>query len=366
MHTNVYLSDVDQLYRPAVESLYAYDGGTDTVVRRLRLGGANTCASWDSVGHKLYVGQGEGKKLYAYDYNADSVLKVVDLSEVSAVQPDACVFDYGRCKAYVASFQPEPWATDVGILDTKCDTLLGVLPVRIGEGLYEQVAVDQQDDKAYLADNDSYTNTPDTLWVVDCSTDSVIKKVEYEHRGYGATRLRWVPWSNRLYMGITYPDADHNSSMAILDCNTDSLIVPQMLLNDGYIQSFQLDPIHQRIFVTGVNDSEVVVLRDTGYGGVAESRPARPRQSSGLQVQVMPGWFDIRYSVSSPCRVNLSIYDLIGREVRRLVAENQPAGQHSVAWSCQGRDGKPVARGVYFLRLDTPAVRDVQKVVITR
>jgi len=74
--------------------------------------------------------------------------------------------------------------------------------------------------------------------------------------------------------------------------------------------------------------------------------------------------FDVRYSVASPCGVDLSIYDLMGREVRRLVAEKQSAGQHSAVWDCKGRDGKSVARGVYFVRLDTPGFRSVQKAVV--
>jgi hypothetical protein len=53
MNQDVYLSDVDCLYKPAVETLYAFDGVTDSVVRRLTLGGLSTNASWDSADKKL-------------------------------------------------------------------------------------------------------------------------------------------------------------------------------------------------------------------------------------------------------------------------------------------------------------------------
>jgi flagellar hook assembly protein FlgD len=79
-----------------------------------------------------------------------------------------------------------------------------------------------------------------------------------------------------------------------------------------------------------------------------------------------PGGFDVRYSAPSPCRIDLSVYDLMGREVRRLVAGEQSAGQHCVVWGRQDRSGSPVPRGVYFVRLDTSGSTDVQKAVVTR
>jgi hypothetical protein len=80
----------------------------------------------------------------------------------------------------------------------------------------------------------------------------------------------------------------------------------------------------------------------------------------------MPGGFDIRYSIGSPRRVDLSVYDLMGREVRQLVADMQSAGQHSVVWNCTDGNRTAVARGLYFIRLDTPGFRSVKKAVVAR
>jgi hypothetical protein len=171
-----------------------------------------------------------------------------------------------------------------------------------------------------------------------------------------------VPWSDRLYLAIAA--GGDSSYIKVLDCRTDSFIATRVLPNSWVIQDIQLDPVRQRIFVVGVDTNNIYVLRDTGYG-VVESKPSGPRPS-GLQVQMMPGCFDVRYSGPSPCRVDPSVYDLMGREVRRLVAEKQSAGQHSVVWNCLDLDGSRVARGVYFIRLDTPSFHDAQKAVVTR
>ncbi len=49
-------------------------------------------------------------------------------------------------------------------------------------------------------------------------------------------------------------------------------------------------------------------------------------------------------------KVDLSIYDVTGRLVRRLVEGAYPQGYHTTAWDGQDRWGRRVAAGVYFLR----------------
>ncbi len=353
MHEEVYLSDVDVLYKPAVETLYAFDGATDSVVRKLTLGGLNTNATWDSVGRKLYVGQGRLKKLYVYDYLADSVRKVIDVSSISSVQPDALVFNDTYRKGYVAPFQAEPWVANVGIIDTKSDTLLSVLPVRIWGGLGAQVAVNERDDKVYLADNDTYINTPDTLWVVDCETDSVLKKVEYAPRGRGAMPVCWVPWSNRLYMAITYPDGVHSSSIAVLDCSTDSLIIPAMLLNNGFIDDIQLDPVRQRVFAIGVDSSDIYVLRDTGYAGIAEGKPNGivPSARAKARVVFASDGVAVEYHLPAATRVRATLHDAVGRRIGVLDAGERKAGLHQLSWN-RDQAGRRLSAGAYFVHLD--------------
>jgi hypothetical protein len=365
-HTDAYLSDIDARFKPANDTLYEYECATDTVIRRLPI--HSTCASWDSVGRKLYVGQGSLKKLYVYDYLADSCLKVIDVSAVQATMPDGCIFSRTYRRAYVSSFQYEITGyAHVGIVDTKRDTLLRVLPVRLTRGLYNnQVVVNERDGKVYITDDDNMSLTPDTMWVVDCATDSVLRKFECIRKGFARKCIRWVPWSNRIYLINDQPDGRENSSLVVIDCNTDSVIVPGMFLGEGdrHIYDIQLDPIRQRIFVTGGDTNTVWVLRDV-EGGVVEE-PAEPAVAPGLQVQMTSDGFDLSYSIASPCFVDLSVRDLMGREVRRLKAEQQPAGEHRVIWDCRDHSGSRVPHGVYFIRLRTPAVTREQKVAVTR
>jgi hypothetical protein len=129
----------------------------------------------------------------------------------------------------------------------------------------------------------------------------------------------------------------------------------------------QLDPVHRRIFAIGAPDSNsVYVLRDTGYAAVSTPKADGVPVASGLQARMVPGGCDIQYSLAVPGRVQLCVYDLMGREVRPLVESAQSAGRHQVTWDCSDGNDDRVPLGVYFIQLRSPALNAEQKVVVTR
>jgi flagellar hook assembly protein FlgD len=62
---------------------------------------------------------------------------------------------------------------------------------------------------------------------------------------------------------------------------------------------------------------------------------------------------EIRFELDEPCPVELNIYDARGFLVRRVAAGNFAAGPHGVVWDGTDRAGRPVASGVYQVRLVT-------------
>ncbi len=51
--------------------------------------------------------------------------------------------------------------------------------------------------------------------------------------------------------------------------------------------------------------------------------------------------------------VKLTLYNILGRKVRTLVNENQPAGYHQIRWYGQNDQGEFVTSGVYIYKLKT-------------
>lgn len=59
----------------------------------------------------------------------------------------------------------------------------------------------------------------------------------------------------------------------------------------------------------------------------------------------------ISYSLSVAGVVELSVYDISGRQVRTLINDNQTAGLKSVVWNGNSSSGNRLSPGLYFIRL---------------
>jgi len=64
--------------------------------------------------------------------------------------------------------------------------------------------------------------------------------------------------------------------------------------------------------------------------------------------------------------VRLSIHDIRGSRVRRLVGEARPAGRYNATWDGRDDGGRPVASGLYICRLETPGHRATTKLVMIK
>jgi hypothetical protein len=62
----------------------------------------------------------------------------------------------------------------------------------------------------------------------------------------------------------------------------------------------------------------------------------------------------IRYSLSAPGHVDVVIYDVTGRLVRRVWSGVQLAGEQVLPWDGRREDGATSGSGVYFSRIVTP------------
>jgi hypothetical protein len=65
-------------------------------------------------------------------------------------------------------------------------------------------------------------------------------------------------------------------------------------------------------------------------------------------------------------RVDVGVYDLRGRLVRRLLADRLPAGMHDLAWDRRDDAGRRAPAGVYLLRADTATGAVTRKLSLVR
>ncbi|UCG43259.1 MAG: hypothetical protein JSU73_01180 [candidate division WOR-3 bacterium] len=74
----------------------------------------------------------------------------------------------------------------------------------------------------------------------------------------------------------------------------------------------------------------------------------------------------ICYSLAAPGRARVDILDAAGRVVCKLVDAELAAGEHRAAWSGRDDQGRAVAAGIYFCRLQTSDAAAVDRVVMLR
>ena len=63
-------------------------------------------------------------------------------------------------------------------------------------------------------------------------------------------------------------------------------------------------------------------------------------------------------------RVNMTVYDILGRNVKTLVNQQQGIGRYRVKWNGRDQNGVPVASGVYFVHLLTDMGRSQTKKIM--
>ena len=59
----------------------------------------------------------------------------------------------------------------------------------------------------------------------------------------------------------------------------------------------------------------------------------------------------INYSLSNESAVTITVYDMLGKEINRLISQKQPSGKHSIRWNGVDNDGNTATAGIYFYQL---------------
>ncbi|MCH7761720.1 choice-of-anchor B family protein [candidate division TA06 bacterium] len=74
----------------------------------------------------------------------------------------------------------------------------------------------------------------------------------------------------------------------------------------------------------------------------------------------------IRYVLSESRDVHLSIYNLLGQEIKRLVDDYQTAGSYEVVWDGEDRVGRPVTSGIYFYRIVADDYENTKRLIFIK
>ncbi len=110
---------------------------------------------------------------------------------------------------------------------------------------------------------------------------------------------------------------------------------------------------------------------DTIYSPTDVASGGTPSSGTSLLGEAHPNPFTdatvIHYAVPvSGAPVDIAVYDVSGRRVRELVHGAHLCGPHAVSWDGRDGAGRPVASGVYFVRMEAPGTSEARRLVFVR
>ncbi len=95
-----------------------------------------------------------------------------------------------------------------------------------------------------------------------------------------------------------------------------------------------------------------------------------PEDATFTLAQNFPNPFNpstrIPFEMTRGGQVSLSIYDVAGRRVRAVLDRVLPAGLHEAEWDGRDQDGRAVASGVYFYRMQAGARTETRRMVLVK
>lgn len=74
----------------------------------------------------------------------------------------------------------------------------------------------------------------------------------------------------------------------------------------------------------------------------------------------------IEYLLPQPSAVSITVYDLLGRQIKEFRHSGQAAGRHKIIWNGENQDGERVASGIYLLKVSSANWTEMKKVVLMR
>jgi flagellar hook assembly protein FlgD len=74
----------------------------------------------------------------------------------------------------------------------------------------------------------------------------------------------------------------------------------------------------------------------------------------------------ISFSLVSPHKVRLSVYNVLGESIATLADGDYPAGEFTVTWDGHSHNGNQVASGVYFYRLEAGGQSLTRKMMLVK
>jgi hypothetical protein len=165
-------------------------------------------------------------------------------------------------------------------------------------------------------------------------------------------------------------------SIAVYE-NTDFFIGINM--NENYLSIDDAGELDGRTYISsnGVNFDNI--LSNSGDLNL-RAKISTTTTTIDIQSNTIPAGFELSQNYPNPFNpvttlhynlpvnglVNITVYDMLGREVKTLINQIQDAGYKSIIWDATNDYGKPVSAGIYLYQIRTGEYISTKKMVLLK
>lgn len=144
-----------------------------------------------------------------------------------------------------------------------------------------------------------------------------------------------------------------------------SIIAKEIEVNEGSILSTHDAAVNpaNKLAAQPSPQTQSAALNYTGQAGVAT--PAGFELSQNYPNPFNPET-TIRFQLPQSAQVSLTVYNVLGQQIRTLATGQYPAGVHSVRWDSRDNFGNPVSSGMYFYLFRAGEFSQVKKMSLMR
>lgn len=126
-----------------------------------------------------------------------------------------------------------------------------------------------------------------------------------------------------------------------------------------------------RFYYTWTNEHATSIDESVDFIRIVDSLTPVPERGADFAPRLMgafPNPFNpqttIKFTMASPQRATIAIYDLTGRRIAVLTDNLENAGEHAVVWNGRDATGCNLPSGTYFVRLQTGSGVDARKITL--
>ena len=183
------------------------------------------------------------------------------------------------------------------------------------------------------------------------------------------TYLNYLHLGHNEFIGEIPPEIGNLTNLYFLYLNNNQLtgVIPDEICNQGdsslYLGNNQLCPPYPSCIENYVGEQDTTNCEQVSI--IDETLPITYNIHNAYPNPFNPVT-TLRYDLPKDAMVNITIYNMIGRQIKSLVNGSKTAGYRTIQWNATNDKGAPVSAGLYLYTIQAGQYRQTKKMLLLK